>query len=223
MNKLSPRLLAVANYINSDNDKIIDIGCDHGFLSIFLANKYKKAKIIASDINANALESAKNNIKKAGLENSIDVRLGSGLSVVNADEINTIVISGMGANTIVGILKYSTKKLVNVNTIVIQSNTDLTFLRKSLMKMNYYIQDETLVEDKNIIYTVIKFVKGRKRYNYKELYLGPILIKKNDALFKKKNNKELLVLQSILKNIGKGHYLYKRKIKRKIKIISKFN
>lgn len=223
MNKLSPRLQAVADFITVDNTKIIDIGCDHAFLSIYLANKYKDVKIIASDVNKNALESAKNNIGKANLSDRIDIRLGNGLDVVETNDINTVIISGMGANTIVGILKYAKDKLTNVNNIIIQSNTDLTFLRKNLMNIGYYIEDETLVEDKKIIYTVIKFTKGKRKYNYKELYLGPILIRKNDYLFKKKNEKELLVLETILKNIGKGHYLYKQKIKKNIKILSELD
>lgn len=223
MNKLSPRLQAVADFITVDNTKIIDIGCDHAFLSIYLANKYKDVKIIASDVNKNALESAKNNISKANLSDRIDIRLGNGLDVVETNDINTVIISGMGTNTIVGILKYAKDKLTNVNNIIIQSNTDLTFLRKNLMNIGYYIEDETLVEDKKIIYTVIKFTKGKRKYNYKELYLGPILIRKNDYLFKKKNGKELLVLETILKNIGKGHYLYKQKIKKNIKILSELD
>ena len=223
MNKLSPRLQAVADFITVDNTKIIDIGCDHAFLSIYLANKYKDVKIIASDVNKNALESAKNNISKANLSDRIDIRLGNGLDVVETNDINTVIISGMGANTIVGILKYAKDKLTNVNNIIIQSNTDLTFLRKNLMNIGYYIEDETLVEDKKIIYTVIKFTKGKRKYNYKELYLGPILIRKKDYLFKKKNEKELLVLETILKNIGKGHYLYKQKIKKNIKILSELD
>ena len=218
MNKLSKRLEVVASFVN-DNSKVIDIGCDHGLLSIYLVNKYKNIKVIASDVNENALSSAITNIKKEKLENRIETRLGSGLDVVDANEIDTIVIAGMGANTIVGILKYSTYKLSNVNNIIIQSNTDLYFLRKNVTSLGYYIEDEILLEDKNIIYIVIKFTKGKKRYNYKELYLGPVLITKNDDLFKKKCNKELTTLKLILKNINSGHYLYKLKIKRNIKIL----
>ena len=203
MNKLSKRLEVVASFVN-DNSKVIDIGCDHGLLSIYLVNKYKNVKVIASDINENALSSAITNIKKEKLENRIETRLGSGLDV---------------ANTIVGILKYSTSKLSNVNDIIIQSNTDLYFLRKNITSLGYYIEDEILVEDKNIIYTVIKFNKGKRRYNYKELYLGPVLTTKNDDLFKKKCNKELTTLKLILKNINSGHYLYRLKIKRNIKIL----
>ena len=173
MNKLSPRLNAVANFIE-DSSKVIDIGCDHGLLSIYLANKYSNIKIIASDVNENALNCAINNIKKTNLENRIDVRLGKGLDVVDPNEIDTVVIAGMGTNTIVGILKYDRDKLINVKNIVIQSNTDLYFLRKNITSIGYYIEDEVLILDKNIIYTVIKFSKGKKKYNYKELYLGPI-------------------------------------------------
>lgn len=218
MNKLSKRLQVVANLIQ-DNKKIIDIGCDHGLLSIYLAEKYKNIKIIASDVNKNALNSAIENIKKSSMQDIIETRLGNGLEVVTKDEIDTIVISGMGSNTIVGILKKSKDKLTNVNNIIVQSNTDLYFLRKNITRIGYYIEEELLVEDKNIIYTVIKFTKGRKKYTYKELYLGPILLNKKDKLFQKKMEKELKTMKMIIKNITKGHYLYKLKIKRNIKIL----
>lgn len=220
MNKLSKRLEVVASFIK-DNSKIIDIGCDHGLLSIYLANKYKNINIIASDVNKNALTSAVNNIMNAKLEERIETRLGSGLEVVSPDEIDTVVIAGMGSNTIVGILKYSKDKLVNVNNIIVQSNTDLYFLRKNITSIGYYIEDEILVEDKGIIYTVIKFTKGNKRYSYKELYIGPILLEKKDRLFQKKKEKELKTLKMINKNITKGHYLYRLRIRKNIKILEK--
>lgn len=220
MNKLSRRLEVVASYVR-DNSKVIDIGCDHGFLSIFLAKKYDNIKIIASDINENALGNAIENINKMNLQDKIDVRLGNGLDVISALEIDTIVISGMGTNTIVGILKYSRDKLTCVKDIIVQSNTDLYFLRKNITSLGYYIEDETLVLDKNIIYTVIKFSKGKKRYSYKELYLGPILLLKNDDLFKMKCRKELDTLRIIRQNINKGHYFYKKKLERNIRILEK--
>lgn len=220
MNKLSKRLEIVAGYVDNNDKGVIDVGCDHGFLSIYLANKYKSLNVIASDINENALNSAKNNINACNLNDRIDIRLGSGVEVLNSsDNVNTVIISGMGANTIVGILKYSSKKLVNINKIIVQSNTDLYFLRSNVVKMGYYIEDETLVKDKGVIYTVIEFKKGRRRYNYKQLYLGPVLILKGGELFSEKNNKEITTFRLILKNITKGHYLYRYKIKKNIKIL----
>ena len=220
MSKLSKRLEMVANFIDDNDKSVIDIGCDHGLLSIYLANKFKNLKIIASDVNKNALDNAKKNITKCGLNDRIETRLGSGISVINNnDNIDTIVVAGMGTNTIVEFLKCSRDKLVNVNKIIIQSNTDLYFLRKNIVNFGYYIADEELVVDKGIIYTIIKFVKGKMKYSYKELYLGPILISKNSGLFVEKCMKELNNMKKILKNISRGHYLYKLKIKKNIRIL----
>ena len=220
MSKLSKRLEMVANFIDNNDKSVIDIGCDHGLLSIYLANKFKNLKIIASDVNKNALDNAKKNITKCGLNDRIETRLGSGISVINNnDNIDTIVVAGMGTNTIVEFLKCSRDKLVNVNKIIIQSNTDLYFLRKNIVNFGYYIADEELVLDKGIIYTIIKFVKGKMKYSYKELYLGPILISKNSGLFVEKCMKELNNMKKILKNIGRGHYLYKLKLKKNIRIL----
>ena len=220
MSKLSKRLEMVANFIDNNDKSVIDIGCDHGLLSIYLANKFKNLKIIASDVNKNALDNAKKNITKCGLNDRIETRLGSGISVINNnDNIDTIVVAGMGTNTIVEFLKCSRDKLVNVNKIIIQSNTDLYFLRKNIVNFGYYIADEELVVDKGIIYTIIKFVKGKMKYSYKELYLGPILISKNSGLFVEKCMKELNNMKKILKNIGRGHYLYKLKLKKNIRIL----
>ena len=63
MNKLSIRLKTLAEYID-DNCNMVDIGCDHGLLDIYLIQNKKNINIIASDINENALNNAKNNIKK---------------------------------------------------------------------------------------------------------------------------------------------------------------
>lgn len=220
MSKLSKRLEMVANFIDNNDKSVIDIGCDHGLLSIYLANKFKNLKIIASDVNKNALDNAKKNITKCGLNDRIETRLGSGISVINNnDNIDTIVVAGMGTNTIVEFLKCSRDKLVNVNKIIIQSNTDLYFLRRNMVSMGYFIDDEELVVDKGIIYTIIKFIKGKKKYSYKELYLGPILISKNSDLFVEKCMKELNNMKKILKNIGRGHYLYKLKLKKNIRIL----
>ena len=83
MSKLSKRLEIVASFIDENDKSVIDIGCDHGLLSIYLAEKFNNLKIIASDVNNSALESARRNVSKCKLEDRIDIRLGSGISVIN--------------------------------------------------------------------------------------------------------------------------------------------
>ena len=215
MNKISRRLEAIASLVE-DNKKIIDIGCDHALLDIYLIKNKKNLNIIASDINNNALNNAKDNIKKYRVD--IDIRLGNGLDVVNKDEIHTIITSGIGAHTIVGILYNNIDKLENVDTIIIQSNNDLHFIRQKVVKLNYYIEDEILVLDKNIIYTIIKFKKGIRKYNKKQLLLGPVLLNKKGDLFKKKCLLEKQKIELVLKLVPKNKLLYRYKLKKKIKM-----
>ena len=220
MNNLSKRLKEISNYI-PDNIKMVDIGCDHALLDIYLYKNRKNISIIASDVNENALNQAKTNIKKYNLENIIKVRLSNGLDNISADEIDTIVISGMGAHTIVGILHMNLKKLVNVKNIIVQSNNHIDFLRKKIIELNYYIDSEKLVKDNGIIYTIISFKKGKKRYSKKELYFGPYLLEENSDLFKEKNKNDLEKLIHLESIIPKNHKLHRLKIKNRIKLYKK--
>ena len=222
MIKLSKRLEVVASYIN-DNVKLVDIGCDHGLLDIYLAKNRKNITIIASDINENALNNAISNIKKYKLENIINYRISNGLDNILKEEIDTIVISGMGARTIVGILYKNMKKLEYVKDIIIQSNNNIDFLRYKVTKLGYYIKDEKLVKDADIIYTVICFTKGRKYYSKKKLYFGPVLLNNKDDLFKEKYTNELEKLKILYKLIPKDHYHHRFKTYMKIRMYKSIN
>lgn len=218
MIKLSNRLANIASLVPI-NSSVIDIGCDHALLDIYLYQNKISSKIIASDINANALNNAKENIKKNELNNYIETRLGNGLDTLNEnDKIDTIIISGMGAHTIIGILKNNKNKLNSINTIIIQSNTKLEFLRKEVTKLNYKIDDEIILEDNKKIYTIVKFTKGTKKYTKKELYFGPILMKEKNSIFKKYHKKELEKLNIFLKLLPKNHLIEKYKIKKEIRL-----
>lgn len=210
MIKLSKRLLTIANLID-DNSKVADIGCDHGLVSIYLAMNKQNISIIASDINQNALDNAIKNINKYHLEDKIKVCLSNGLDNIN-DEIDTIIISGMGGHTIVDILTNNQEKLNTVNNIIIQSNNDIEYVRRKIVKLGYCINKEELILDKNIYYTVILFTKGKKKYTNKEYYFGPILLKENSKIFIEKKNKEYTKLVNIKNNIPKRKLLIRLKI-----------
>lgn len=220
MTKLSKRLECLVHFVE-ENENYIDIGCDHGLLDIALAKKYQGAKIIASDINENALNNARKNIKKCHLEDRIETVQSDGLKEITPAKATTVIISGMGAHTIVGILNQSDLKLKNVSTLVIQSNNDLDFLRKKVTHLGYYIQKEALVMDAHIIYTIIVFRKGYRFYTTKQLYLGPCLQKENSFLFQKKIKQDLEKMYSFYPNIPRCHFRYRNKIRRKIKYLSK--
>ena len=216
MINLSPRLKLISDFVPLDS-KVMDIGCDHGLLDIYLYQNRIVKKIIASDINLSALNNAIENIKANKLEKEIETRLSDGLENIHAeDEIDTLVIAGMGSNTIVNMLKKDIKKLDKIKTIIIQSNTKLEILRREIVKLNYYITDEAIVEDNKKIYIVIKFIKGRRKYTKKELYFGPILLSTKSLVFQKYTKDNLKKLQCILSSVPKNKILLRYKIKKEI-------
>lgn len=215
--RLSKRLKAISEFIDK-NDKIIDIGCDHALLDIYLKQEFNDIKIIASDIGDGAIKMAKKNIEKYNLDGQIDLRQGDGLSVVETGEIDTIIISGMGYYNIVKILSEK-EKIQMIEKIIIQSNTDVVKLRKFIIKLGYKIDAEKLVEDKDIVYTIIKFIKGEEKYNYKQIYFGPRLLENKDEVFNDYYSKKLLKYQNLLLQLPSNNILSRLHHKRLIKII----
>lgn len=109
---LDNRLKRITDFIPSDS-YILDVGCDHALLDIYLALNRNNVKLIASDINENPLKIAKENIKKYNLEDEITLEKADGVSKIN-DEVDTVVIAGMGTSTINDIINNDLKKLKNV-------------------------------------------------------------------------------------------------------------
>ena len=217
--KISDRLKELSTFVD-ENDKLIDIGCDHALLDIYLCDEYKNLKVIASDIHEGALKSAEKNIDKFKMNNRIDLRLGDGLTIVNADEIDTILIAGMGFNTIKRILSNDTK-MTNVKKIVIQSNTDVVKLRKFVIRLGFKITRELLVKDNDIIYTIIEFKPGSEKYSYEEIYFGPRILDNKDDIFYEYYSKKLLKYENLLLQIPKYEVRSKLHHKHLIKIIRK--
>lgn len=170
---LSLRLSSLTKFVNY-NDKIIDIGCDHALLDIFLVKNDLVKSIIASDINVQALNSGIKNIENEGLSDKISARLGDGLNILtDKDNIDTVIISGMGTNTIMGIL--NNDHLKDINKLIIQSNNDHTMLRKYVTKLGFFIKNEEYFQDNKKNYINIVFVRGNKKYSKIDLTYGPIL------------------------------------------------
>ncbi len=220
MINLSKRLSVIADMI-TDSNIVNDIGCDHALLDIYLLQSKKVKKVVASDITPGALNQAKSNVKKYDVK-EIDLRLGDGLNTINdSDKVDTVVLSGLGNIKINNILNENKKLLNNINTIIIQSNTMPDMIRSEVIKLGYKIDDERLVLENNIIYEIIKFTKGFKKYSKKEIYYGPILLKNKSELFCKKINKEIEKQENILNRLPKNKRLEKLKIKRFIRKLKK--
>jgi len=217
MIKLSKRLETIASFIDKEDD-VLDIGCDHALLDIYLSKKYSKI-YYASDLRESALDMARSNIKKYNADKVI-LKCGNGLEALDdKTKVNTIVISGMGYISIIHILK-NIKNLKKINKLVIQSNSNSEIVRKYLLKNGFYIQDESIVLDKNIYYIVSSFKRGKRKYSMLEKEIGIIngkYLKDYIDLEIKKNNVLLSVIpkKHIRRRISikrRNNYLTKKRI-----------
>ena len=217
--KINDRLKKIGDLVEA-NSFCLDVGCDHAFLDIYLVKKNKNIKAIASDIAEGPVEAAKQNIKREKLENKIEVRIGNGLDTYS-DEVNTIIISGMGGRNMIGIFKRHLEVLKKVDTIILSPNNYQIDVKKFLINSGFYIDNEEFVKDKKFIYQIIVFKKGKKHYSKKELFFGPIFLEKKGTLFAEYYKKEMISRKILIDVLPKNYWFKKFITKKEIKMIEK--
>ena len=161
---ISNRLKSVSPLINY-GEEIIDIGCDHGLLDIYLTMNCG-CICHCCDVSEYIINRAISNFKKYDLD--IDCFVGNGFDDLKIKDNVVMILSGMGTSTILKILEKN-----KTNSIICQTNTDLYELRKNICDMGYYISSEDLVYDNGRYYVSIRFNKGVSNYSYDEYLLGP--------------------------------------------------
>ena len=163
---LSKRLKTIADLV--DTSSIIDVGCDHAYLDIYLSNL--EISCLGIDISKNVIDSASKNLEKYNVSDKVKLLLNDGLKNIAIKDTDTIIISGMGTSTILDILS----NLKGTNPLIISSNNDLELLRRKIIKKNYKIADEKVIYEKGHYYVIIKFVYGKEKYKKVDYKYGPI-------------------------------------------------
>lgn len=208
------RLEAICSFLTKE-DKLIDIGCDHAYVCLEMA-KRKAPKILATDIHPGALEIAQKNIATANMSDKITCQLSDGLKEIASEFYDTLVIAGMGASTIKHILS-NQEKLKTIEKIIIQSNNELDQVRKFMNDLGYFLKEEKVVYEKKHYYVIMNYQKGTKKQSKKEIAFG-LYQKENQDYYKYLKNK----YQEIIQTIPFRHGWKRLKLKRKIRILSKY-
>lgn len=154
---LQPRLALLASLVSA-GASIADVGTDHGYLPVYLLQKGTIAHAIASDINALPLEHARRTAAEYGVTQGIDFRLCAGLDAIRAPEVDTVIIAGMGGETIIEVLKNA--PWTREKTLLLQPMTKIELLRVWLTENGYAITQEHLVRDKDVLYAVLTVTGG---------------------------------------------------------------
>lgn len=184
---LDPRLKTIAALVRGGKG-LIDVGTDHAKLPLYLVMHGYDGKLYASDINSGPLLNARKNAAKAGLNDRIGFLLCDGLDDCPRDEIDTIVIAGMGGEQICGILDRAEWCWDSRYRLILQPMTKQEVLRYWLVNNGYDLDEEHIVPDKNAFYQIIsarfnmnsrisdaELFTGRREHLLSEQAAGPFL------------------------------------------------
>jgi len=180
--KLSRRLTALAERV-PQGARFADIGTDHALLPVYLALEGRIEFAVAGDINAGPVNAARRQVAEAGLEDVVSVRLGDGMSVLRPGEVDTVAIAGMGGSLMARILEQAGESLNGVETLILSPHVAEDAVRRWLAEHQFALDDEMLLEEEGVIYTLLraKFVPSQEEARelesrlYDERLLSPSL------------------------------------------------
>lgn len=175
MKELGVRLSAVAKRIRQ-GARVADIGTDHALLPVWLLQNGQCPSAVASDIGEGPAAAARRTVSGAGLEAAISVRVGDGLAPVQPDEVDDIVIAGMGGETIADILAAAPWVADARYRLVLQPMSKPERLRTFLAENGFSTVEEDVVAEGERLYTVmtVTFTGERRRLGFAEALMGDI-------------------------------------------------
>jgi len=221
--KLTPRLEMIASLITAC-DCVGDIGTDHAYIPVALVERGLVKKAIASDIVDGPVENAKKTVERYGMEKSVEVRKGGGLSPYSIGEIQGAIIAGMGGALIAEIIEAHYDIAHSLDFLILQPMIGQEVLRSYLEKHNFEIVEEHLEIEGDKFYEVLKVQTGKMYIEEPILYeVGPLLAKqehkkvKDFLAFKLKKYQKICL--SIEENSAEKNEAYLLDVKNKIKAL----
>ena len=188
--QLQPRLQMLADLV-PPGAILADVGTDHGYLPVYLLQKGAIKRAIASDIGAEPLDHARRTAEEYGA--ALELRLCDGLAGIAPHEVDTVVIAGMGGESIISILSAAPWTKDGCR-LILQPMTRQELLRRWLAENGYRFTAEHLVEDKGTIYPILCVEGGEQpSLSEAETYAGLLLA--DDPLYGEYLTRQMARLQ----------------------------
>ncbi len=152
---LSGRLQMLADMV-TPGSVLADVGCDHGFLSIYLVQAGVCPRAVAMDVRKGPLAGAGKHIEEYGLGDYIETRLSDGLAECSVGEFGAVVCAGMGGRLMERILTEGREKLQGVRELILQPQSELGEFRAFLRRAGYVLVQEDAVFEEGKYYFAMK-------------------------------------------------------------------
>lgn len=156
--RLSARLSAVAELVPQDA-RVIDVGTDHAMLPVWLVQARRAAHVWATDIHAGPLENAARLIRETQTGDRIELKHTDGLSGLSGEDGDTVVIAGMGGETMVSILS-AAPWLHSGVLLILEPQSKQHILRRWLAENGFAITGESIVRDAGRLYPILTAASG---------------------------------------------------------------
>ncbi|EHJ28724.1 hypothetical protein HMPREF1123_00893 [Clostridioides difficile 050-P50-2011] len=222
--KLTDRLLKIASLV-SDGKKIADIGTDHGYIPVYLLKEGKVPFAVLADVNKGPLDNAHKEVIQNNLLDKVDLRLGSGIEILEIGEVEEVIIAGMGGILISELLEAKKEVAHNVEKLILQPMQAQEELRYYLLNNGYEILEEVLVrEDFRIYEIIVAKYTGKNTIIEDEIYyeVGIKLLENKDSLFNDFIEKKIKTYSSIVNKLeGKNGEAIDKKRKESEVVIKK--
>ncbi|MDO4274714.1 MAG: class I SAM-dependent methyltransferase [Eubacteriales bacterium] len=223
--QLSLRLSAIAEMVTEGN-RLVDVGCDHGYLPVYLLLNKKIPGAIAMDVRTGPLSRAQEHIVQYGLEGYIETRLSDGLAALRPGEGNTLVIAGMGGPLMERILKDGKKQRESFRELILQPQSDIPRFRRFIRRQGWEIADENIVLEDGKFYPMMKVVKQEGDFvswTAEEETFGKLLLDKCHPVLKMYLEREKRIHEEILSRLdtapGEAAEKRKREIEEEMQLI----
>ena len=206
--QLSRRMQMIVDMVKPSHC-VADIGTDHGYIPIRLAESGIAEHIIAADVRKGPLARAREHIHECGMDERIELRLGDGLSVLSSGEAERIIISGMGGLLMIRILSDSPEILEKIDELILSPQSDIDSVRRHLHQTGFFIEAEDMTEEDGKFYTVMCCRHGEDSiYMPEDDLYGKVLIESChpvliDFLEEKTKNIKTIMLQLTGQNTEK--------------------
>lgn len=168
--RLDERLTAIASLV--DYGSVADVGCDHGKLGYYLVSTDRASHIVATDISAPSLKKARELALENGVSELMETHLGDGLEPIGSNEVDTVIVAGLGGDVISGILEGARNEGKEFAHFLLSPNTHPEKVRVELQKYGHRIVFDDIVTCAGKVYTVIKTEKGEDSLDDRQIKYG---------------------------------------------------